>query len=101
MNKHAGAGTVRSSTTIRMWLQVLVVGWGQQGFMEALLHEMDRGDQSLPVGSEVVFMNMTDAAVSVGAAVERVSINCLHISHIQVRFEQSRLHHELRPVPAL
>ena len=60
------------------------MGWGQQGFMEALLHELDRGDQSLPVGSEVVFMNLAEAAVSVGAAVERVSINCLHISHIQV-----------------
>jgi hypothetical protein len=65
-------------------VKVLVVGWGQQGFMEALLHELDRGDQSLPVGSEVVFMNAHSPENTVAAAVERVSINCLHLSHIQV-----------------
>jgi hypothetical protein len=70
------------------WPQVLVVGWGQQGFMEALLHELDRGSQSLPVGSEVVFLNTQDVDSTVGAAAERVRINCLHVTHIQVRAPQ-------------
>ena len=62
-----------------------MVGWGQQGFMEALLHELDRGDQSLPVGSELVFLNTHNVDSTVGPAADRVRINCIHVTHIQVR----------------
>ena len=70
-------------------MQVLVVGWGQQGFMEALLHELDRGDQSLPVGSELVFLNTQDVDSTVGSAASRVCVNCLHVTHIQARPDAS------------
>ena len=77
-----GAQT-RSSCPAR--LQVLVVGWGQQGFMEALLHELDRGDQSLPVGSEVIFFNMHDKAATMEPATKKIGVRCIHVRHAQVR----------------
>ena len=52
--------------------------------MEALLHELDRGDQSLPVGSELIFLNTHNVDSTVGPAADRVRINCIHVTHIQV-----------------
>lgn len=63
-------------------IKVLVTGWGQQGFMEDLLRELDSGDTSLPVGSTVVFLNTQDPATTLLRAARSVGVYCLHVYHL-------------------
>lgn len=50
--------------------------------MEALLHELDSGDTSLPVGSSVVFLNTQDPTTTLLPAARAVGVYCLHVSHV-------------------
>lgn len=65
-------------------VSVIIVGWGDHAFMEVLLSELDHGDQSLPVGSTVVFVNTETRASTVGRASARVGVSCLKLHHVRV-----------------
>lgn len=66
-------------------VKILVIGWGQHGFMQTLLEELDRGQQSLPVSSEVMFVNQHVAADSLLRGNLGQSCTCLHVKHTRVR----------------
>eukprot|EP00798_Chlamydomonas_sp_ICE-L_P005399 gene5399-5621_t len=42
--------------------RVLICGWGEQSMMQSLLKELDRPNAGLPVGSELIFVNVHDPA---------------------------------------
>lgn len=62
--------------------RVLVCGWGEQSFMRAVLRELDQGQQALPDGSEVVFVNTHDTAASLEQAVRVVQPRRVGVSHV-------------------
>jgi len=50
---------------------ILVAGWGELGFMQHLLWELDQGSSCLPPGSEIVFFNNHPTDDTVGAVLKK------------------------------